>query len=85
MKLNNFPTTITVLVKDSVFGGYFFDAMDGLNVGHALWRARDNWGERTILAVCEGDVLSTFESNPLATYTAEKALSIVRKIRAAIA
>ena len=37
--------------RDNIFRTSYnkiFDAMDGLNVGHAMWRAREHWPDAVV-------------------------------------
>ena len=39
-----YPVTIEVLVRGCISGKPFTDQIKGLNIGHALYLAKDNWG-----------------------------------------
>jgi hypothetical protein len=46
----NYPCTIQVIYGD--FGGpYYHDEIKGLNPGHALWRAIENWPNFDFIAM----------------------------------
>lgn len=57
MWAGNYPVRIKVQVTFTGDQGFTFDdEMAGLNAGHAMWRARQNWADAQI-------VLSAPESN----------------------
>ncbi|MHC4458561.1 MAG: hypothetical protein ACYS0I_16035 [Planctomycetota bacterium] len=45
---------IEALVKVSYPGNVWIDGIDGLNLGHAVWRARQNWKRAEIKVVAYG-------------------------------
>ncbi len=48
----NYPVTIQILcITDN--WNCWLDEIKGLNAGHALWRARDNWPHAEIVLIIE--------------------------------
>lgn len=53
MSYTNYPVRLQVLVSFPEWPDMppFVDFMGGLNTGHAMWRARQNWDDATIQPV----------------------------------
>lgn len=45
-----YPVSIDIVIGHACCGKLdcFIDSIKGLNVGHALWRARDNWPDSKV-------------------------------------